>query len=64
MHVQIYLVQAVSKLEKAQPSAAPIAQPIQNSSTQARHDMAQVMDTVVEQLAKVWRHQIEHLSLV
>lgn len=53
IYVQVYLVQSVSKLENAQPSAAPTAQPIPRRASHARHDMAQVMDTVVEQLAKV-----------
>ena len=64
IHVQVYLFQSVSKLETTQPSAAPTAQPIPKRASHARHDMAQVMDTVVEQLAKVQCQQIVLLCRV
>ena len=62
--VQVYLFQSVSKLENAQPSAVPTAQSIPKRASHVGHDMAQVMDTVVEQLAKVCCHQFVSLSQV
>lgn len=55
--MQIYLIQAALQLEKPQPSIASEPQPIQDSCAPESLSIEQVMDTVVQELGKVWLSQ-------
>ena len=55
--MQIYLIQAALQLEKSQPSITPKPQPIQDRCAPESQSIEQVMDTVVQELGKVWLSQ-------
>ena len=59
LYLQVFLLQSLQRLEKAQSNAAPETLPLQGSTAPESQIMEHIMDTVVQGLAKVSQYPFQ-----